>query len=237
MSMGQQWMGDLKAMHRKSDSLRRFNGQPEGFAAWAGHFIDHMGKVHPTWRQTLNWMSSTEDPLDFASIRGRTLGPLNEDAADLAIKLEQVIVDWLPEKLYLRRAQLAGGKPEEGNGFAVWRRLHRDFQGTGQIVEYAGTQCLREYGKCKKLSDVAQHIDGWYELFDEYGKELEHAHHMTRGMFLDIIPTELRTEILKEPKLNASGHRELALWCRNRVIVLTAENLAEVKRSSLSAGR
>ena len=162
------------------------------------------------------------------------MGPLSEDAVDLSIKFEQLVVDWLPEKLYLRRAQLAGGKSEEGNGFALWRRLHRDYKGQGQVIEYAGTQCLREYGRCKKLADTSQHIDGWYELFDEYGKELEHAHHMTRGMFLDIVPAELRTEILKEPKLNGAGHRELAAWCRNRVLVLTSEHLAEVRKKELT---
>ena len=233
--MGHQTMGDLKAMHRKSESLRRFNGLPEGFAAWTGHMADHMGKVHTAWKPLLNWLAVTDDPLDFAALHGQVIGPFNELATDLAVKFEQVIVDWIPEKLYLRRTQLAGGKAEEGNGFAVWRRLHREFKGEGQIIDYAGTQCLREYGKCKKLSEVSQHIDGWYELFDSYGKELEHAHHMTRGMFLDIIPAELRTEILKEPKLNNAGHRVLAEWCRNRVLVLTSEHLAEIRKKELTA--
>ncbi|MCH1582993.1 MAG: hypothetical protein L7S63_07745, partial [Flavobacteriales bacterium] len=230
-----QFMGDQKAMHRKSDSLRRFTGTAENFGSWTGHMIDHMGKVHPCWRQVLNWLAATDDPLDFPSIQHAVLGPFNENARDLAIKFEQVIVDWIPEKLYLRRAQLAGGKHEEGNGFAMWRRLHKEFRGEGQIIDYAGTTCLREYGRCKQLKDVSQHIDGWYELFDQFGKELEHAHHMTRGMFLDIIPQELRTEILKEPKLNNSGHRALAEWCRNRVLILTSEHLAEVRKKELTA--
>ena len=158
--MGHQTMGDLKAMHRKSESLRRFNGLPEGFAAWTGHMDDHMGKVHTAWKPLLNWLAVTVDPLDIAALHGQVIGPFNELATDLAVKFEQVIVDWIPEKLYLRRTQLAGGKAEEGNGFAVWRRLHREFKGEGQIIDYAGTQCLREYGKCKKLSEVSQHIDG-----------------------------------------------------------------------------
>ena len=143
-------------------------------------------------------------------------------------------MDFLPEKQYLRRAQLAGGKAEEGNGFAMWRRPHRDNHGEGQIVEYAGTQCLREYGRCRKLEDVAAHIDGWYELFEQYGHELEGAHMMTRGMFLDIVPTELRTEILKEPKLQNAGHRSLAEWCRNRVLILTSEKLAELRKKEIT---
>ena len=230
-----QTMGNTKAIHSKSESLRKWNGQVETFTAWARHLTDHMGKVHPFWKRTLNWLASTQDRLDFAALQGLTLGPCNEDALDLTVKLEQLIADYLPEKQYLRRAQLAGGKTEEGNGFAVWRRLHRDNQGEGQIVDYAGTQCLREYGQCSKLEDVSVHIDGWYELFEMYGRELESAHMMTRGMFLDIIPKELKTEILREPTLQNAGHRALAQWCRNRVLVLTSEKMAEVKRKELTA--
>ena len=210
-----QYMGNTKDMHRKSDSLRKFSGNTEDFASWSQHIIDHMTKVHSHWKYTLNWLATTDCVMSYANLRGHTLGPFNEDAVDLAIKFEQVLADWLPEKLYLRRDQLSGGKSEAGNGFAMWRRLHKDHVGDGEILEYAGTTVLREYGQCKKLSDVATHIDGWYELFDMYGKELEHAHKMTRGMFLDILPQELKTEILKEPKLNLAGHRALASWCRS----------------------
>ena len=155
-------MGDSKAVHRKSDSLRQFSVQPEHFSAWSQHLVDHMSKVHPTWRQLLHWLAKTDDRLDYAFLQNPVLGLCSEDAVELSQKLEQVLVDWLPEKLYLRRAQLAGGKRKEGNGFAVWRRLHRDNTGEGDILQYAGTQCLREYGRCTKLTDVSTHIDGWY---------------------------------------------------------------------------
>ena len=193
-----------------------------------------MTKVHSYWKYTLNWMSTTEASLAYPDLRGQTLGPFGEDSTDLAIKFEQVLADWLPEKLYLRRDQLCGGKSEAGNGFTMWRRLHKDHVGDGEILEYAGTTVLREYGQCKKLSDVSTHIDGWYELLDLYGGELENAHKITRGMFLDIIPTELRTEILKEPKLNLAGHRALSSWCRSRVMVLTQEKLADLKKKELT---
>ena len=239
LSHGVQLMGDLKSMLRKSDSLRKFTGTADNFSSWAQHMVDHMGKVHSAWKQVLRWINEPGNaaPLDFASLPGLTLGPHNEDAVDLATKFEQVVADWLPETLFKKRIQLAGGKAQEGNWFTVWRELHRRFTGEGEILEYAGTQVLREYGRCANLSDVATHLDGWYELFDEYGKELEHAHNMTRGMLLDIIPKELRTEILKEPKLNYSGHRALSEWCRNRVKVLTCEKLAEVRKKELTGSR
>ena len=47
------------------------------------------------------------------------------------------------------------------------------------------------------------------------------------------IPKELRDEIFKEPKLAAAGHRELALWCRRRVMTLTSQHLAEIRKKEL----
>ena len=227
-------MGNTKDMHRKSDSLRKFTGQAENFTTWSDHIVDHMVKVHPAWRYALTWLSKTDTDLSYETLQNLNLGPFKENALDLSTKFEQVIMDWVPERLYLRRAQLAGGKSQKGNGFAVWRKLFREFSGEGEIIEYAGTKVLREFGQCKKLSDVTSHIDSWYELFDEFGAELADAHMTTRGMFLDILPTELRTEILKEPKLARTGHRGLAEWCRSRVIVLTSEALAETRRKELT---
>ena len=101
--MGQH-MGNTKDMHRKSDSLRKFTGVPENFGVWCEHMTDHMAKVHPAWRYALDWLAQTTDDLSFSALSGCWLGPFREDARDLAVKFEQVIADWVPEKLYLRRA-------------------------------------------------------------------------------------------------------------------------------------
>ena len=128
-------MGNTKDMHRKSDSLRKFSGNATDFSSWTEHMIDHMSKVHPAWRYVLGWIATTEFDLSYAALQGYWLGPFREDAVDLACKFEQVVVAFLSEKLYLRRAQLAGGKSEKGNGFAMWRRLHREFTGESEVID------------------------------------------------------------------------------------------------------
>ena len=67
------------------------------------------------------------------------------ELCDLAIKLEQLLVDWIPEKDYNRRVELCGGPREEGNGFALWRRRFVDHRGDGEIVEYAGFEVFDEF--------------------------------------------------------------------------------------------
>ena len=105
-------------------------------------------------------------------LRVDSLGPYHENAADLATKLEQVIVDYLPSAQYNKRSQLCGGEGEEGNGFNMWRQLYQDNAGTSEIVEQAGIDVLREYKQCDKVANVTAHMDGWKELLDMYGSEL-----------------------------------------------------------------
>ena len=90
-------LGNQEAMGRKSESLRKFSGQPGDFINWSEHFMDHMAHVHQVWRPTLVWMSKNEEPPTMHRLRDDTIGPYNENACDLALKLEQTFIVWMPE--------------------------------------------------------------------------------------------------------------------------------------------
>ena len=221
-------MGDAEAINRKDESLRKFDGSAVKFANWAKHFMDHMAKVHPAWRPALEWFATTPEDLSFRRLHAECLGPFRESAIDLAVKLEQCLVDHLTDTMYDRRVQLCGGKENANNGLAMWRRLHSDFAGQGEVIEYAGVEVLREYGRCNKLADLPSHIDGWLELLGQYGKELSAAPKITRSIVLNIIPKDLKNEIFKERSLVDASHMRLADWCRSRATVLQHEILAEI---------
>lgn len=228
-------MGNGEAINRKTESLRKFNGNPSDFILWSNHFTDHMAKVHSAWRYVLGWMANTPSDLSMARLANDCLGPFRENAADLAVKLEQVIVDWIPDTQYGRREQLCGGKAEIGNGFAMWRRLFQDNRGSGEMIEFAGIEVLREFKTCNKLSEVNGHMDNWKEILDTYGGELFGATKTLRSMFLNIIPKELKSEIMKDEKLNNADHIELMRWVRKRALVLQQENLAMITKRNLTA--
>lgn len=229
-----QYMGDAGAMNRKDESLRKCDGSAVNFANWAKHFMDHMAKVHPAYRPALKWFSTTPEDLSFRRLHTKCLGPFRESAVDLADELEQCLVDDLTDNMYDRRVQLCGGKDNANNGLAMWRRLHSDFAGQGDVIEYAGVEVLRRYGRCNKLADLPSHIDGRLELLDQYGKELSAAPEMTRSMFLNIIPKDLKNEILKERSLADASHMRRADWCRNRAAVLQHEAVAEIVKKNLT---
>ena len=110
-------------INKTSESLRRISGNPSDFIDWSSHFIDHMAKVHICWRYTLEWVSKTTENRSMRRLRADWLGPYRENNQDLAIKLEQLLVDYLPTTQYRKRRQLCGGDGEQGNGFQMWRRL------------------------------------------------------------------------------------------------------------------
>ena len=158
-------MGCQKLMSKPSNKLKVYSGSPIDFDNWAKMFVNHMARVHIHWRYTLNWLSTCNGDLSFDILMGKHMGPLQEPAEDLAIKLEATLLDYLPESLCKRRIQLSGGVAQECNGFTMWRRLHRDFQGSGDAVEYAGTEALREYGRCNKISELSAQMDRWLISF------------------------------------------------------------------------
>ena len=51
------------------------------------------------------------------------------------------------------------GASEQRNGFQMWRRLFEDNRGSGDMVEFAGIEVLREYKPCTKISEVSAHMD------------------------------------------------------------------------------
>ena len=194
-------MGNSQEINKKSESLRKYTGNPADFIDWSSHFIDHMAKVHISWRYTLEWVFKTKENLSMSRLRTDWLGPYREHAADLAVKLEQLMVDYLPSTQYRKRKQLCGGEGEQGNGCQMWRRLFEDNRGSGGMVEYAGIEVLCEYKACTKIYDVSAHTDAWKELLDTYGSELMTCPRLLRSMLLNIIPKDLKTEIVKKPKL------------------------------------
>ena len=118
-----QYMGNREAMDKRSEALKRFTGNASDFPNWANRFMDHMGRVHGDWKNTLQWLSETNENLGYARLSNEVLGPFNERADLLSKQLEQTIIDYMPERIYNRRTQLCGGPTQKENGFILWRNL------------------------------------------------------------------------------------------------------------------
>ena len=221
-------------MDKKSEALKKFTGNATDFPNWANRFMDHMGRVHGDWKNTLQWLSETNENLGYNRLSNEVLGPFNERADLLARQLEQTIIDYMPERIYNRRTQLCGGMMQKENGFVLWRNLFREFVGERHVLEEAGVECLRVYGQCTNLQDLPAHIDGWYELLDGHCSEMRDCPKMLKSLFLGIIPKELKSKILEDPSLQWAEHRTLAEWCKSRALILQREQQHSVAKKNMA---
>ena len=130
--------------------------------------------------------------------------------------------------------QLSGGKSQANSGLAMRKRLHQEFAGKGEVLEYAGVQVLREYSRCNKLSDLPSHLRGGLGLNDQYENELIGAPRMVRSMFAKIRPKGLKNEIFRERSLVGADHKKLAECCRTKAAALQHETLAEIAERNLT---
>ena len=101
------------------------------------------------------------------------------------------------------------------------------------MVEFASSEVLCEVKACTKVSEVSNHMDTWKNLLDTYGQDIHGAPKLLKSMLLNIVPHELKKEILQEDSLVYAGHVELMTWRRARATVLQRERLAEVTKKHL----
>ena len=194
-----------------------------------------MAKVHIHWRYVLDDVSKHMEDLSFERLATITMGPHNEPADDLAVKFEATIVDELPIFLEKNRVQLSGGQLEECNGFTMWQRPNREYKRTGDAVEYAGNEALRKYGRREKLRDLSRHMDGWLDLLNRYGSKLpEAAPAIVRRMLLDIIPKDMKPNIMANKKFQEYDHLEMIEHVRHKCDVQLKESLVDVAKKNLA---
>ena len=82
-------MGDMKAIHARTETLKKFDNQSHTFRAWSRHIVDHMAMVHVDWRDVLEDLSKTSQDLSRARLATMTIGPFRENADELSVKMEQ----------------------------------------------------------------------------------------------------------------------------------------------------
>ena len=54
----------------------------------------------------------------------------------------------------------------------MWRQRYKEFKGTGELIDNSGRKLLQQFPKCKSMNDLANHLDSWTQLIEEYGQKL-----------------------------------------------------------------
>lgn len=118
----------------------------------------------------------------------------------------------------------------------MWRKLFADYTASSYMVVFAGKEAFREYPRCTNIAETVAHVEGWISMLNEYGGELKSVPMMFRSTFLNIIPPESRTAMLKDKDMSLdSGHMKMVEWICNRCAHMKQETLADAVKKNLSS--
>ena len=93
------------------------------------------------------------------------------NAWELAVTLENYLVRWLSDTMHRKRKNLCDGEEKEtvsnfGAGF--------DHMGQrGDTTKQAGATALHTFPTCEHIEHLADHLDAWEDLKEEFGQQLE----------------------------------------------------------------
>ena len=208
-----------------------FTRNVSDFQLWRDRMLDHMCRSTPRWRHTLDYIAKSKVPVKKGWLLFNNVEGIN--AWDLATMVESFVVDWLPKSMYKRRIPLSGG--EQGNGFELWRRLHHDYQGDIDVVEFGGVRRLQEFGRCTDLKLLDDHLDDWTDVLSTYGTELEHCPKLLRSMVLNIIPKEFEDELLTKPEFTKT-YLDIIKWCKMKSGIKRTRELSDFTRKGVYGG-
>ena len=130
--------------------------------------MDHLSRTNRGWTQLLKYVEVQPTPIIYANLARQHVGGVN--SWDIACHLESFLVSWISKGLKNRRNALCGNEP--GNGLEMWRQLHREYKGTGELISASGRKVLQDFPRCKSLDQLSSHLDSWKQLVDDYGSKL-----------------------------------------------------------------
>ena len=223
------WAGGRSCIFEVSRKLNpllfTFTSNVSDFQLWCDRMVDHLCRATQRWRFLMDYASKCRVPFTKQWLLETNVDGIN--AWDLSTILEAFLVDWFPKAMYRRRVPLAGG--EHGNGLEMWRRLHNEYKGDDDAIEFGGVRRLQEFARCNDLKLLPSHLDDWLEVLSTYGSELEHCPKLLRSMVFSIIPKTFEDDLLTKPEFTRSYH-DIIKWCRQKCQILRTRELADFTR-------
>ena len=99
----------------------------------------------------------------------------------------------------------------------MWRQLHREYHGTGELVDSSGRKVLQNFPQCTSMDALSNHLDTWNDWVTEYGQNLaSHCPETLRTMLLVIIPTKREDELDHPMNHHVKTVEQIIEWCKKR---------------------
>ena len=132
--------------------------------------------------------------------------------ADLAQELWSFTCRHISGHIYDRRKTY--GVDIVGNGFELWRRLYRDYEGTSEIMNLNGTAKLMAFPQCSDYRKLNTHLDDFVFMLNRFGTGMPEA--QVKARLWNILPDRMRTTIFDHRELNNHSVVENLEWARHQ---------------------
>ena len=135
--------------------LMKFDATINSYVDWSQFILDHLSRTNRGWTALLRYIEIQPNPVRYEEPSAQHVGGVN--SWDIACHLETFLCSWISKSLKQRRKALCGNQP--GNGLEMWRQLHLEYKGSGELISASGRKVLQDFPRCKSMEHLSTHLD------------------------------------------------------------------------------
>ena len=145
---------------KENKDLCRFDATISSYTEWVQSIFDHLSRTNRGCPQLLRHIEQKDKPIVYEELSRQPIGGVTP--WDIACNLETLLAAWLLKSLKQRRLALCGNQTR--TGLEMWRQLHQEFKGTGDLIDASGMKLLTCFPRCRSLEHLSAHLDQWTQL-------------------------------------------------------------------------
>ena len=130
--------------YKENKDLHKSDATISSYTEWAQSIFDHLKRRNRGWPHVLRLIEQKQKCVLYEELSKQHVGGV--DSWDIACNLETFLATWISKTLKQRRSAPCGN--QTSNGLDMWRQLHREFKGTGELIEASGRLFLKDFPKC-----------------------------------------------------------------------------------------
>ena len=217
--------------YKENKDLVKFDATINSYVDWSQAVLDHLSRTNRGWTSLLRFIEIQPNPVRYEDLAVQHVGGVN--SWDIACHLETFLCSWVCKSIKQRRSALCGNQP--GNGLEMWRQLHLEYKGSGELISASGRKVLQDFPRCKSMEHLSAHLDSWKQLVDDYGSMIAvHVPDQLKTMLFAVIPEEIEAELDHPMNAHITTCEQVIGYCKAKTVKSRQKLLAAQKLRALA---
>ena len=150
---------EFEPCRQENKALSKFGGDVGSYKRWSERSVDHLARKRLKYHELPKITEAATTPITRADLETQQCSGVS--ACAVAQKLESFIMEWVTDTICNRGIQWAGGFAEQGKGFEIWRRMHKEYPRSGASIMLSKLKLSRGYPKHERVEGLTAHLDDW----------------------------------------------------------------------------